>query len=207
MEKVRSDMSTQALPATKKLSKAARRDQLLQTALGIVRAEGTDILALGLLAERAGVSKPIAYGHFGSRSGLLIALYKQFDERQVAQTLEALERAPRTLDDVARVLGLAYMNCYNSAGPECQAISAALKGTEEMGSFYQDLMDGYIAIYLKALAPYSEMSKQDLRLYCIGIIGAAESLAREMLAGRITEKKAAATLRSFIVKSLSPESA
>ena len=199
-------MSTQDLPAAKKLTKAKRRDQLLQTALAIVRAEGTDTLALGILAERAGVSKPIAYAHFGSRSGLLIALYKQFDERQVALTLEALERAPRTLDDVARVLSNAYMNCYNSGGPEYHAISAALKGTDEMDSFHQELMDEYAGIHLKALLPYTNITKQDLRIYCVAIIGAAESLAREMLAGRITEKKAAAMLRLFIVRCLSPVS-
>ena len=199
-------MSTQASPAAKKLPKAKRRDQLLQTALAIVRAEGTDTLALGLLAERAGVSKPIAYEHFGSRSGLLIALYKQFNERQVALTLEALERAPRTLEDVARVLSNAYMNCYSSAGPECHAISAALRGTEEMDSFQQELMNEYAAIYLKALLPCTNTSRQDLRIYCVAIIGAAESIAREMLAGRITEKKAAATLRLFIIRCLSPVS-
>lgn len=200
-------MSTQTLRAAKKLPKAERRDQLLQTALAIVRTEGTDTLALGLLAERAGVSKPIAYEHFGSRSGLLIALYKQFDERQVALTLEALERAPRTLDDVARVLSSAYMSCYSSAGPECQAISAALRGTEEMEAFQRELTDGYAAIYLKAFSPYTKMSKPDLRIYCVAIIGAAEAIAREMLAGRLTEKKAAATLRLLMVKCLSPADA
>ena len=205
MEKrIHSVMSSQALLPAKKLPKAKRRDQLLQTALAIVRAEGTDTLALGLLAERAGVSKPIAYEHFGSRSGLLIALYKQFDERQVALTHEALERAPRTLDDVARVLSDAYMNCYSSAGPECHAISAALRGTEEMDRFQQDLMDEYAAIYLKALMPYTAAPKKDLRLYCVAIIGAAEAISREMLAGRITKKKAATTLRHFIVQCLSP---
>lgn len=196
-------MNVQTLLPAKKLPKAKRRDQLLQTALAIIRTEGTDTLALGLLAERAGVSKPIAYEHFGSRSGLLIALYKQFDERQVVLTMEALERAPRTLDDVARVLSNAYMHCYSSAGPECHAISAALKGTEEMDSFQQELMDSYAAIYLKALLPYTNTSKADLRIYCVAIIGAAESISREMLAARITEKKAAATLRLLIASFLS----
>jgi hypothetical protein len=39
-------------PPAKKLSKAERRKQLLETAHEIVRDEGTDALTLGYLAER-----------------------------------------------------------------------------------------------------------------------------------------------------------
>ncbi|MFC7557085.1 TetR/AcrR family transcriptional regulator [Pseudoroseomonas wenyumeiae] len=56
----------------RRFSKAERRRQLLDTALLIVREEGADRLTLGHLAARAGVSKPVAYDHFGTRSGLLI---------------------------------------------------------------------------------------------------------------------------------------
>ena len=78
------------------MSKDQRRAQLLETAAVIVRAEGTDALTLARLAEQAGVTKPIAYEHFGTRAGLLIALYRYFDERQAAlnewaKLLSALE--------------------------------------------------------------------------------------------------------------------
>ncbi|RKH92133.1 TetR/AcrR family transcriptional regulator, partial [Corallococcus sp. AB038B] len=74
-------------PQARKLPKAQRREQLLDIAQTIVREEGTDALTLGYLAERAGVSKPIAYEHFKTRSGLLIALYAQIDARQVSALL------------------------------------------------------------------------------------------------------------------------
>src|SRR5688572_860783 len=101
----------------RKLPKAERRDQLLDTALAVVREEGTDALTLAHVAERAGVSKPIAYEHFGTRSGLLIALYERIDDQQVAALLQALERTPRRLEDVARVMSDAYMTCYLTCGP------------------------------------------------------------------------------------------
>ena len=68
--------------ATRRLSNAERRRQLLDTALVIVREEGADRLTLGHLAARAGVSKPVAYDHFGTRSGLLIELYRSIDAEQ-----------------------------------------------------------------------------------------------------------------------------
>lgn len=44
----------------------------------LAREEGTDALTLPR-AEVAGVTKPLVYTHFGTRNGLLTALYKDFD--------------------------------------------------------------------------------------------------------------------------------
>lgn len=191
--------------SSKRLPKAERRDQLLETALTIVREQGTDALTLGYLAERAGVSKPIAYEHFATRSGLLIALYKQIDDRQVSALLDALKRTKHRLEDVARVMSRAYMNCYTAMGPEWHAISAALKGAEEMEAFQQELIDGYVGLYCDALAPFVELPKEALRLRCVGIIGAAEAISRDMIHGRVNEAKAASILASLIVRWLSAE--
>jgi AcrR family transcriptional regulator len=182
-----------------KLPRAQRRDQLLETAQAMVREQGTDALTLGALAERAGVSKPIAYEHFKTRSGLLIALYDLLNDRQVAALLEALQRTPRRLEDVAQVVARAYMDCYTSIGPEWHAVAAALQGDEEMGGHQQELVDCYVAFYLDALAPYSAVPKEELHLRCVGIIGAAEAISRDMIRGRVDEATAAASLASLIV--------
>ena len=55
-----------------RLSKQARREQLLDVAVAIVRTQGADGLTLVTLAEAAGVSRPITYDHFGTRPGLLL---------------------------------------------------------------------------------------------------------------------------------------
>ncbi|WKB55485.1 TetR/AcrR family transcriptional regulator [Eleftheria terrae] len=183
----------------KRLPKTQRREQLIETAMAIVREEGTDALTLGRLAERAGVSKPIAYEHFKTRSGLLIALYKELDARQVAALLHALERTKPRLEDVARVVSRAYMHCYLELGPQWHAISAALKGDEQMDAFQQELIDGYVALYCDAFAPLVRLSRKALRLRCVAIIGAGEALAREMLQGRVEESAATAALASLIV--------
>lgn len=186
----------------RKLPKAERRDQLLDTALAIVREEGTDALTLGRLAERAGVSKPIPYEHFGTRSGLLIALYERIDDHQVAALLQALERTPRRLEDVARVMSDAYMTCYLTVGPEAHAIAAALSGDGQMEAFHQRLLDRYVAFYQDALAPYSALPPDALHLRCVGLIGAAEAISRDMLRGRTDEARATAALAALIIGGL-----
>jgi AcrR family transcriptional regulator len=186
----------------RKLPRAERRDQLLDTALAIVREEGTDALTLGHVAGRAGVSKPIAYEHFGTRSGLLIALYERIDDRQVAALLQALERTPRRLEDIARVMSDAYITCYLTCGPEAHAITAALSGDGQMEAFHQRLLDRYVAFYQEALAPYSSLSPDALHLRCIGLIGAAEAISRDMLRGRVDAARATETLAALIVGGL-----
>ncbi|KQW93628.1 TetR family transcriptional regulator [Massilia sp. Root418] len=183
----------------KRLSKEMRREQMLETARRIVREEGTDLLTLGYLAERAGVSKPIAYEHFETRSGLLIALYKQFDDQQAVALHEALKRTPKQLKDVAALLGAAYVDCYKSMGPEWHAISAALKGDERMEAFQQELIDSYVDIYCGVFAPYCDLPKKELRLRCVGIIGAAEAITREMQRGRVAAGAAATAIASLMV--------
>ena len=183
----------------KKLSRDGRRAQLLEEALTIAREEGTDALTLGRLAERAGVSKPIAYDHFGSRSGLLIALYKQFDDQQVAAFRAAIDRAPRRLEDVAYAAGAAHLDCCIAAGPEWQSIAAALKGDEAMVRFQEDLVDRYVELYCDTLRPYTSLSENELRLRCAGIIGAADAIGREVISKRLDQQEAATSLAALIV--------
>ncbi|MEJ1120111.1 TetR/AcrR family transcriptional regulator [Phyllobacterium sp. CCNWLW109] len=191
------------LAAAKKMPKAQRRDQLLSIALDIVRDEGTDALTLGHVAEKAGVSKPIAYEHFGTRSGLLIALFEQLDQQQIDQLAAAIAEAPKRLEDVARVVSDAYMACYQSIGAEWSSISAALRGDEVMDEIQCGLIDSYVDLYCSILAPYTKITADDLRLRCVGIVGAAEAISREMIRDKLEEKAAAAVLQSLIVTWLS----
>src|ERR1700742_2760181 len=77
--------------AVQRLPSSERRAQLLDTAAALVRTEGADALTLARVAEGAGVTKPIVYGHFDTREGLLAALYDQIDQRQTTATAAALD--------------------------------------------------------------------------------------------------------------------
>ncbi|ONI73734.1 TetR family transcriptional regulator [Kribbella sp. ALI-6-A] len=161
-----------------RLTKQARREQLLDAATTIVRTQGADGLTLVTLAEAAGVSRPIVYDHFGTRSGLLIELYRQLDERYRTAISAAVQEAPPTIDEVARVISAAYFACAADM-PELTAISAALKGSPEMESVQHELLGGYVDLMAAALSPYSELAPAALRLRCVGILGAADAIARE----------------------------
>lgn len=196
----RGDSETSGEPFGKRMPKAERRVQLLDVARTIVRDEGTDALTLAYVAERAGVTKPIAYEHFKTRSGLLIALARAIDDRQVELLLESLSRTRKKLADVARVASVAYMHCVATVGREWHAITAALKGDDEMDAVQHAILERYADIYCEALAPCSSLKPRELKVRCVAVIGAAEALAREMLLERIDEATAAKTLESLLLQ-------
>jgi AcrR family transcriptional regulator len=181
-----------------RLSKQNRREQLLDTAVTLVRAHGADGLTLVTLAEAAGVSRPIVYDHFGTRPGLLLALYRRLDDRYRDTVAAALRAAAPTADGVARVVSTAYFTCAADM-PELGAISAALKGSLEMEAVQRELLDSYTDLMVAALSPYSGLTDPALRLRCVGVLGAAEAIATELNRDRTTTADAVTALTDLIV--------
>ena len=191
--------SSSPVKVSRRLPKAERRQQLLDVARAIVHDEGTDALTLVSLAERADVTRPVVYEHFKTRPGLLIALARNIDDRQVELFREALARTQPRLTEVARVASNAYMRCVTQVGREWHAITAALQGDAEMDAVQHELLERYAELYCEVLAPCTKVSRRELKRRCVAIIGAAEALAREMLLEQLNEEVAASTLRSLIV--------
>jgi AcrR family transcriptional regulator len=184
-----------------RLSKQARREQLLEVALGIVRAQGADGLTLVTLAEAAGVSRPIVYDHFVTRGGLLLALYRRLDERHRTAVTQALRTAAPTAGAIARVMSAAYFACATDM-PEFAAVSAALKGNPEMEAVQREMLDSYTSVMAAALAPHSSLPAEALRLRCVGVLGAAEAIAAELNRERTTAADAVTALTALILGSL-----
>ncbi len=177
-----------------RLPKEQRRQQMLETARAILGEEGAEALTLARLAERAGVSKPIAYEHFGTRAGLLIALCDEYNDRQVAAQEQALATRGATLADVAQVFAGSYVTCVLDIGPAMGAAFAALAASEETAAFRQELRAGYIAQYAKAFGRLVEVPSDEADALYAGFLGAAEALARDAAAGRIPRQAAIAAL-------------
>ncbi|MFI5712962.1 TetR/AcrR family transcriptional regulator [Kribbella sp. NPDC051620] len=180
-----------------RLTKTARREQLLDVALGLVRTRGVDGLTLVTLAEAAGVSRPIVYDHFGTRAGLLLALYRDLDERHRLALEAAIRDAPATIDAIASVISASYFACTLDL-PEFAPLSAALKGNPELEPTQHELLTAYTATMAAALSPYSELSPEGLHLRCTALLGAAEALATELTHNRATASEAIAALTDLI---------
>ena len=188
----------------KRMPKEERRRQLLEMALAIVREEGTEALTLARVAERAGVTKPIAYEHFGTRTGLLIALFRDHDDRTTAAVRAALAAGGKTLADVATILSTAYVDCALAIGPEFGAVLAALSATEEMGDFRQSWRDFLLEEFRSACAPFVTLRPREVKAILIGVLGAAEALAEAAGRRRVTRAEAIAALTQLLIGGLKP---
>lgn len=71
------------------MPRADRRDQLVATAEQVFLTSGVAAASMDEVAERAGVTKPVLYDHFGSKDGLLAAVVTRSGERLLAVIAEA----------------------------------------------------------------------------------------------------------------------
>lgn len=127
-----------------RLTREARFTQLVAVAWQIIRDEGTEALTLSHLAELAGVTKPVVYDHFTSRSGLLAALYREYDQRQNQKMDDALRTTKAELAPRATVIATAYIECVLLQGREMPSVLAALAGTPELEKIRQEYAADFI---------------------------------------------------------------
>ncbi|MBO9547565.1 TetR/AcrR family transcriptional regulator [Caulobacter sp.] len=182
----------------RRLTREDRLQQLLATSWTIIREEGTDALTLGRLAERAGVTKPVVYDHFGTRDGLLIALYEAHDAVQNAAMDTALAGAEATLEARARLIAGAYVDCVLKQGREIPGVLAALAGSPALEAAKHAYLSSFLETCRALLAPFAPSGTvSTARLWAM--LGAAETLSRVAAAGEITPDEAKAELFRAIV--------
>lgn len=183
-------MSASPAPAPRRrLPKAARLRQLLDVSWKLISDEGTDALTLGRLAEAAGISKPVVYDHFGTRNGLLAALYQDFDVRQTAIIDAAVAASKPTLKDKAGVVANSYIDCVLTQGREIPGVLAALDGSPEIAAVKRQYQLVFIEKCQKIFSPFAHPRTVSLASLW-AMLGAADSLSHAAVAGEITEAQA-----------------
>ena len=196
------DSSVAAPQRGRRLSKADRRRQLLVTALDVIREEGADNLTLGHLAVRAGVSKPVVYDHFGTRSGLLIELYRWIDTERVEAFRKAMAVADKDRDETIASLADAYIRCAADLTGEFYVVGAALAGSPEKADVYTELLDQSVAMFVSVLRPFNRLTGPAATRLCIGLVGAGEGLSAAIVRGKLAEADAIATFKEIISASV-----
>jgi AcrR family transcriptional regulator len=79
-------------PTRPRLSAEKRREQLLDATKSIVAEQGFHAVSIEAVARRAGITRPVVYGHFKDLPGLLEALVTRESDRALAQLAGVLPR-------------------------------------------------------------------------------------------------------------------
>jgi AcrR family transcriptional regulator len=80
-----------------RMTGAQRREQLLDATKAIAVQDGFHAVSIEAVARRAGITRPIVYGHFEDLGGLLEALVER-------ESLRALQQLPDRFDDLLGAL-------------------------------------------------------------------------------------------------------
>jgi AcrR family transcriptional regulator len=103
-----------------RLPRAERRQQLLEVSRGVFAERGFEAATLEEIAERAGVSRPIVYGHFGDKQRLFEAVVNAEIARVEAAVGDALASPGGPRELLERGLGAFF--AYVRAHPEGHAV-------------------------------------------------------------------------------------
>jgi AcrR family transcriptional regulator len=100
-------------PPRGRLTRAARREQLLDVTKAIVGVDGFHAISIDRVAREAGITRPIVYEHFHDLTGLLEALLSREAHRALAQLAASMPVGtvtPGNVNDVLIAMLTAYLD-------------------------------------------------------------------------------------------------
>lgn len=126
-------MSSAAPPAPERLSADARREALLDATRALLRDVGPGGATMGLVAERAGVTRALVYKHFANSDELLVALYRREATRVDREIRARVEAAPDGFEPKLRAFIDATLEVVVGSGPTFAPLRGAAADAEVRG--------------------------------------------------------------------------
>jgi len=122
----------------KRLSAAERRAQLIDVGRGVFAERGYEGTSVEVIADRAGVSKPILYEHFGGKEGLYAVIVDREIEHVVSLISSAISTG--TARERVEAAALGFLR-YVEQHPQGFAILAHDAPTARPGSTMSSLLN------------------------------------------------------------------
>jgi AcrR family transcriptional regulator len=162
-----------------RLSRSARRAQLLVAARDVFADQGYHAAAMDDIAERAGVSKPVLYQHFPGKLELYQALLTTYADELVAQVKSALLA---TADNEERVQAAvtAYFDFVAGEGKAYRLIFGSdLRG--EATGVVEGALNRCIETVAEAVTTDAGLDSARARLLAVGLVGLSQVAAQYWL--------------------------
>lgn len=192
-------------PTTGRMSRAARRTQLLEAARRIFVAQGFHATAMDEIADAAGVSKPVLYQHFPSKLGLYQAILSESADRMVSLVREAIESSPDNDDRVHRAVA-AYFAFVADEGQAFRLIfESDLRDEPEVAAVVDQATDACINAITEVITTDTGADHGRARLLAAGLVGLSQVGARYWLdqADAIDQQQAVALLSTLAWRGIS----
>lgn len=165
-----------------RMSRAARRAQLLHAARGVFVAQGYHATAMDDVADAAGVSKPVLYQHFSSKLALYRALLETSAEQLVQLVLEAIASSEDNGIRVHRAAA-AYFSFVADEGQAFRLIfESDLRDEPDIAAIVDRATESCVAAISDTITADTGADAASARLLAAGLVGLSQVSARYWLA-------------------------
>lgn len=173
--------SAHTVPPSARLSKPARRAQLLTAARGVFVHQGFHAASMDEIADAAGVSKPVLYQHFSSKLALYVALLQASADELVRLVRDAIGSSP---DNDARV-HRAVRAYFAFVADEQQAFrfvfESDLRDEPSVAELVERATEECVAAITETITADTGTDAASARLLAAGLVGLSQVGARYWL--------------------------
>jgi AcrR family transcriptional regulator len=182
-----------------RLSRGARRAQLLEAARDVFAAHGYHAAGMDDIAERAGVSKPVLYQHFPGKLELYRALLTTYADELV----DRVERALSSTSDNEQRVHAAVSAYFDFVAGEGQAyrlvFESDLRGEPEAAAVVDGATNRCIDMVAAVVTADAGLDAARARMLAVGLVGLSRVAAQYWLdSDRTVPRDEAVTLMSSL---------
>ncbi|NMH97152.1 TetR/AcrR family transcriptional regulator [Pseudonocardia acidicola] len=164
-----------------RLSRSARRAQLLVAARDVFAAQGYHAAAMDDIAEKAGVSKPVLYQHFPGKLELYRALLTTYADELVGRVQSAISRTADNRERVHAAVA-AYFDFVAGEGHAYRLVfESDLRGEPEAAAVVDGALTRCIDAVADVVTTDAGLDAPRARLLAVGLVGLSQVAAQYWL--------------------------
>jgi AcrR family transcriptional regulator len=164
-----------------RLSRSARRAQLLVAARDVFAAQGYHAAAMDDIAEKAGVSKPVLYQHFPGKLELYRALLTTYADELVNRVREAIDHTQENRERVHAAVA-AYFDFVAGEGHAYRLVfESDLRGEPEAAALVDGALTSCIDAVVAVVTEDAGLDGERARLLAVGLVGLSQVTAQYWL--------------------------
>ena len=164
-----------------RLSRSARRAQLLVAARDVFAAQGYHAAAMDDIAEKAGVSKPVLYQHFPGKLELYRALLTTYADELVERVRGAIGENQDNRERVQAAVA-AYFDFVAGEGQAYRLVfESDLRGEPEAAAVVDGALSRCVDTVAAAVTADAGLDTPRARLLAVGLVGLSQVAAQYWL--------------------------
>ncbi len=173
-------MSVTSAP-TARLSRDERRALILDSARQSFVSNGYHATSMEDIAEASGVSKPVVYQHFESKLELYLDLLEASCTSLETAVAQALDSTSENKLRVARAVGAYFDFVEEDRGSYRLIFESDLPAEPQVGKRIEQSNDVCVRLIAAVIAEDTGLSSDEALLLSSGLIGSAQTAARQWL--------------------------